>query len=49
AFSYIVKIGLEYNCVYTSKVSIFLRIFKDPKIVYYFLLVPKGNVRESIG
>ncbi|KAF2257935.1 hypothetical protein CC78DRAFT_505484 [Lojkania enalia] len=49
AFSYMVKMGSEYGCVCTGEASIFLRIPEDPRTVYYFLSVPKGDVGESTG
>ncbi|KAF1996941.1 hypothetical protein P154DRAFT_442286, partial [Amniculicola lignicola CBS 123094] len=47
AFSYIVRLRVEYSYIYTSKVFIFLRVPKDPRIVYYFLSVLKGNIRVT--
>ena len=49
AFSYMVKIGVEYGCVCTGEAFVFLRVPDDPRTVYYFLSVPKGDVGESTG
>ena len=49
AFSYMIQAGLEYGCICTSEVFIFLRVPNDPKTVYYFLSVPKGDVGETTG
>ncbi|KAI0528405.1 hypothetical protein GGR58DRAFT_509396 [Xylaria digitata] len=43
AFSYMVKIGLEYGCVSTGEAFVFLRVPDDPRTVHYFLFVPKGD------
>ncbi|RYN85803.1 hypothetical protein AA0119_g13112, partial [Alternaria tenuissima] len=44
AFSYMVRIGVEYGCVCTGEAYIFLRVGDDPRTVHYFLSVPKGDV-----
>ncbi|KAH7349238.1 hypothetical protein BKA66DRAFT_541640 [Pyrenochaeta sp. MPI-SDFR-AT-0127] len=49
AFSYMVRIGVEYGCVCTGEAYIFLRVGDDPRTVYYFLSVPKGDVGETTG
>ncbi|KAF2254148.1 hypothetical protein BU26DRAFT_514154 [Trematosphaeria pertusa] len=49
AFSYMVAIGVEYGCVCTGEASIFLRVPDDPKTVYYYLSVPKGDVGKTTG
>ena len=49
AFSYMIQAGLEYGCICTSEAFIFLRVPNDPKTVYYFLSVPKGDVGETTG
>ena len=49
AFSYMVQAGLEYGCVCTGEAFIFLRVPYNPKTVYYFLSVPKGDVGETTG
>lgn len=49
AFSYMVKIGVEYGCVCTGEAFIFLRVPDDPRTVYYFLSVPKGDVGGTTG
>jgi hypothetical protein len=49
AFSYMVKIGLEYGCVCTGEAIIFLRVPDDPTTVHYFLSVPKGDVGGNTG
>ena len=49
AFSYMVKIGSEYGCVCTGEAFIFLRVPDDPRAVYYFLSVPKGDVGATTG
>ncbi|KAH8755333.1 hypothetical protein F5883DRAFT_570921 [Diaporthe sp. PMI_573] len=49
AFSYMVKLGVEYGCVCTGEAFIFLRVPDDPKTVYYFLSVPKGDVGGGTG
>ena len=49
AFSYMVRAGLEYGCVCTGEAFIFLRVPHNPKMVYYFLSVPKGDVGETTG
>jgi len=49
AFSYMVQAGVEYGYVCTGEAFIFLRVPEDPKMVYYFLSVPKGDVGETTG
>ncbi|KAF2627869.1 hypothetical protein BU25DRAFT_410518 [Macroventuria anomochaeta] len=49
AFSYMVRVGVEYGCVCTGEASIFLRVPHDPTTVYYFLSVPKGDVGDTSG
>jgi len=49
AFSYMVRAGLEYGYVCTGEAFIFLRVPDDPRTVYYFLSVPKGDVGETTG
>ncbi|RYN17076.1 hypothetical protein AA0114_g11730 [Alternaria tenuissima] len=49
AFSYMVRIGVEYGCVCTGEAYIFLRVGDDPRTVNYFLSVPKGDVGETTG
>jgi hypothetical protein len=49
AFSYMVRIGVEYGCVCTGEAYIFLRVGDDPTTVNYFLSVPKGDVGETTG
>ncbi|RMZ87183.1 hypothetical protein DV736_g5591, partial [Chaetothyriales sp. CBS 134916] len=49
AFSYMVKIGLEYGCVCTGEAFVFLRVPDDPRTVHYFLSVPKGDVGATTG
>ncbi|KAF2182685.1 hypothetical protein K469DRAFT_636613 [Zopfia rhizophila CBS 207.26] len=49
AFSYMVRAGLEYGCICTGEAFIFLRVPDDPRTVYYFLSVPKGDVGEKTG
>ncbi|OCL04452.1 hypothetical protein AOQ84DRAFT_225949 [Glonium stellatum] len=49
AFSYMVKIGLEYGCVCTGKAIIFLWVPDNPRAVRYFLSVPKGDVGGNTG
>ncbi|KAF2193045.1 hypothetical protein K469DRAFT_551681 [Zopfia rhizophila CBS 207.26] len=49
AFSYMVKIGLEYGCVCTGEAFIFLRVPDDPRTVHYFPSVPKGDVGPTTG
>ncbi|OCL01491.1 hypothetical protein AOQ84DRAFT_434837 [Glonium stellatum] len=49
AFSYMVQAGLEYGCICTGEAFIFLRVPDDPRMIYYFLSVPKGDVGETTG
>src|SRR5439155_1718516 len=49
AFSYMVKIGVEYGCVCTGEAFVFLRVPDDPRTAYYFLSVPKGDVGGTTG
>ncbi|KAH8704296.1 hypothetical protein GQ44DRAFT_743757 [Phaeosphaeriaceae sp. PMI808] len=49
AFSYMVRIGVEYGCVCTGEAFVFLRVLDDPRTVYYFLSVPKGDVGGTTG
>jgi hypothetical protein len=49
AFSYMIRIGVEYGCVCTGEAYIFLRVGDDPRTVNYFLSVPKGDVGETTG
>lgn len=49
AYSYMVKLGLEYGYVCTGQAFIFLRIPDDPTTVYYFLSVPNGDVKATTG
>lgn len=49
AFSYMISVGLEYGCVCTGEASIFLQVREDPRTVYYYLSVPKGDVGASTG
>ena len=49
AFSYMVRAGLEYGCICTGEACIFLRIPDDPRLVYYYLSVPKADVGEETG
>ena len=42
-----VQAGLEYGCICTGEAFIFLRVPHNPKTVYYFLSVPKGDVGET--
>ncbi|KNG44557.1 protein kinase-like domain [Stemphylium lycopersici] len=49
AFSYMVRIGVEYGCVCTGEAYIFLWVGDDPRTVHYFLSVPKGDVGETTG
>ncbi|KAF2786070.1 hypothetical protein K505DRAFT_260706, partial [Melanomma pulvis-pyrius CBS 109.77] len=49
AFSYMVQAGLEYGCVCTGEATIFLRVPDNPRTVYYFLSVPKGDVGQTTG
>jgi hypothetical protein len=49
AYSDMVRSGLEYGCVCTGEAYIFLRVPDDPKTVYYFLSVPKGDAGETTG
>jgi len=49
AFSYMVKIGSQYGCICTGEASIFLQVLDDPRTVYYFLSVPKGDVGPTTG
>lgn len=49
AFSYMVINGSEYGCVCTGEAFIFLRVPDDPRTVYYFLSVPKGDVGTTTG
>ncbi|KAK1907866.1 hypothetical protein P3342_006196 [Pyrenophora teres f. teres] len=49
AFSYMVKLGVEYGCVCTGEAFVFLRIPDDPRTVHYFLSVPKGDVGDTTG
>ncbi|KAH8621205.1 metalloprotease [Alternaria alternata] len=49
AFSYMVRIGVEYGCVCTGEAYIFLHIGDDPRTVHYFLSVPKDDVGETTG
>ncbi|RYN64987.1 hypothetical protein AA0119_g11514 [Alternaria tenuissima] len=49
AFSYMVRVGVEYGCVCTGEANIFLRVPHDPTTVYYFLSVPKGDVGDTTG
>ena len=49
AFSYMVKLGVEYGCVCTGEAYVFLRVPDDPRTVHYFLSVPKGDVGDSMG
>ncbi|KAF2644398.1 hypothetical protein P280DRAFT_467026 [Massarina eburnea CBS 473.64] len=49
AFSYMVTIGSEYGCICTGEAFIFLRVPDDPRTVYYFLSVPKGDVGPTTG
>lgn len=44
AFSYMVRIGVEYSCVCTGEAFIFLQVPDDPRTVYYYLSIPKGDV-----
>jgi hypothetical protein len=43
-YSYIVRAGVEYREIYTSKATIFLHVPDDPSTAYYSLSVPKGDV-----
>ncbi|KAA8617300.1 hypothetical protein PtrV1_10601 [Pyrenophora tritici-repentis] len=49
AFSYMVKLGVEYGCVCTGEAFVFLRIPDDPRTAQYFLSVPKGDVGDTTG
>ena len=49
AFSYIVKLEVEYSCVCTGEAFVFLRVPDDPRTVHYFLSVPKGDVGGATG
>ncbi|KAF2752644.1 hypothetical protein EJ05DRAFT_269824 [Pseudovirgaria hyperparasitica] len=49
AFSYMIKIGVEYGCVCTGEAYIFLRVLDDPRTVYYHLSVPKHDVGLETG
>ncbi|OWY54920.1 metalloprotease [Alternaria alternata] len=49
AFSYMIRIGVEYGCVCTGEAYIFLHIGDDPRTVHYFLSVPKDDVGETTG
>jgi hypothetical protein len=49
AFSYMVKLGVEYGCVCTGEAFVFLRVPDDPRTAYYFLSVPKGDVGDTTG
>ncbi|KAF2462948.1 uncharacterized protein BDR25DRAFT_338082 [Lindgomyces ingoldianus] len=49
AFSYMVRIGVEFGCVCTGEAFVFLRVPDDPRTVYYFLSVPKGDVGATTG
>ncbi|ORX95075.1 hypothetical protein BCR34DRAFT_629093 [Clohesyomyces aquaticus] len=49
AFSYMVKLGVEYGCVCTGEAIVFLRVPNDPRTVHYFLSVPKGDVGGATG
>ncbi|KAF2021930.1 hypothetical protein BU24DRAFT_337592 [Aaosphaeria arxii CBS 175.79] len=49
AFSYMVRMGVEFGCVSTGEAMIFLRVPEDPRTVYYYLSVPKGDVGETTG
>ncbi|PSN58807.1 hypothetical protein BS50DRAFT_345102 [Corynespora cassiicola Philippines] len=49
AFSYMVKLGVEYGCVCTGEAFVFLRVPDDPRTVHYFLSVPKGDVGGATG
>ncbi|KAJ9641102.1 hypothetical protein H2199_005770 [Coniosporium tulheliwenetii] len=48
-FSYMFQAGLEYGCICTGEAFIFLRVPDDPRTVYYFLSVPKGDVGKKTG
>ena len=48
AFSYMVKMGMEYGCVCTAEAVVFLRVpEEDFKTVYYYLSIPKFDVGET--
>ncbi len=49
AFSYMVRSGLQYGSICTGEACIFLHVPNDPRTVYYFLSVPKGDVGPSTG
>jgi hypothetical protein len=49
AFSYMVKLGVEYGCVCTGEAFVFLRVPDDPRTAHYFLSVPKGDVGDTTG
>jgi hypothetical protein len=49
AFSYMARIGVKYGCVCTGEAYIFLRVGDDPRMVYYYLSVPKGDVERRRG
>lgn len=49
AFSYMVRVGVEYGCVCTGEAYIFLRVEDDARTVHYVLSVPKGDVGETTG
>ena len=45
-FSYMICAKLKYEYICTNKAFIFLQVFNDLIIVYYFLSVSKSDVRE---
>ena len=49
AFFYMICAKLKYKYVCTSEAFIFLRVPNNSKTIYYFLFVPKSDVRETTG
>ncbi|KAF9729789.1 serine threonine protein kinase [Paraphaeosphaeria minitans] len=49
AFSYMIRIGVEFGCVCIGEAYIFLRTGDNPKTVHYFHSVPKGDVGKTTG
>jgi len=49
AFFYMIRAKLKYKYICTSEAFIFLRVPNNSKTVYYFLFVPKSDVRETTG
>jgi hypothetical protein len=44
-----IRSEVQYGCVGIGEATIFLKVPNDPKTIYYFLSVPKGDVGETSG